>query len=448
MRQVRRASSRLPIMPPSRRSWRAASVARSSGLSDREHVLERGLAGGEHAPGDAAAGRRQPERDRAPVGRADAALDEPGGDQAVDQPDRARVGQAEHAAQRVDRLAGEVAVERHERGRRGRAERGGALGLLADAAGDGERERAEDVRLMTRLTASPSLYEPLTYPTLSACRNTRHRGTRRRPARPPASPSRRRSPARPQARRPACPNCGEESATWRAQCPACNKRYDRRLPWLSDRARWVLGIVGAIAAIAALWAILPGRLRRQATERREGRPRGAAARRGRARAADPRAAPGPRPRARPRALPADAPAAERLAQRRALVGQTEAAILAEARKRIATGELDGPVAKVNCGPLVRTPDNARDENDLSKRLGRYDCVAVKRDVVDADGKVVGPRPPVRGDDRLRAPDLGPVQGQQGPGRARQAAGEGAARPSCVGAGGQQAVGNGYAAPDS
>src|SRR4051812_50008002 len=65
-----------------------------------------------------------------------------------------------------------------------------------------------------------------------------------------------RGPEGPPLRR--CPNCGEEATTWRAQCPACNKRYDRRLPWLSDPARWALGVAGAIVAIAALALTLPG----------------------------------------------------------------------------------------------------------------------------------------------------------------------------------------------
>jgi len=246
-----------------------------------------------------------------------------------------------------------------------------------------------------------------------------------------------------------CPNCGAEEATWRAQCPACNKRYDRRLPWLSDRARWALGTVGAIAAIAALWAILPGvfdakkekdaqaareQAQRVATERarliREQRPV-----RGRARGL-------------PR-LPADASAAQRLAQRRELVDQTEAAILTEARKRIAAGEMDGPVAKVSCGPLVRTPDNARDEDDLSKRLGRYDCVAVKRDVVDGNGKVVG----LLGHPFVATIDFGRrswvlCKDNKVPGERGKPLATVRLDPSCLGAQGQKVVGNGYAAPDS
>jgi hypothetical protein len=256
-----------------------------------------------------------------------------------------------------------------------------------------------------------------------------------------------RGPDGPPVRR--CPNCGEESATWRAQCPACNKRYDRRLPWLSDRARWALGAVGALAAIGALILILPGvfsaRDEHNAQLAREQAKRVAAERarliheqrpiRGRAHDLP--------------ALAANAPAADRLAQRRALLGQAEAAILTEARHRVSTGELDGPVRDVNCGPLVRTPNNARDENDLSKRLGRYDCVAVKRNVVDADGKVVGflGHPFVATLDFTKRSWVfckdNKVPGERGKPLAKVRL-----DPSCVGAEGQAVVGNGYAAPDS
>jgi len=55
---------------------------------------------------------------------------------------------------------------------------------------------------------------------------------------------------------------------------------------------------------------------------------------------------------------------------------------------VKTGELDGPVKSVTCDPLIRNPGNVGEEEDLSNRRGRYDCVAVKRDVVK-HGKVVG-----------------------------------------------------------
>jgi hypothetical protein len=45
------------------------------------------------------------------------------------------------------------------------------------------------------------------------------------------------------------------------------------------------------------------------------------------------------------------------------------------------------VKSVTCGPLIRTVNNADEADDLSKPRGRYDCVAVKREVT-RDGKVV------------------------------------------------------------
>jgi hypothetical protein len=224
----------------------------------------------------------------------------------------------------------------------------------------------------------------------------------------------------------ACPNCGVESATWRAQCPACNKRYDRRLPWLSDRMRWVLGVAGAIGAIVALILILPGVFSaKQAKDREAAQAQAQLVAKERARLIREQ-----RP-VRGRAhglskLPSSAPAAERLAQRKALVGQAEAAILTEARKRVAAGELDGPIRNVVCDPLVRAPGNPRDENDLSKRLGRPFVTTVDFSklswVLCKDNKVPGERGKPLATARLD--------------------------PSCVGAEGQKVVGNGYAAPDS
>jgi hypothetical protein len=77
---------------------------------------------------------------------------------------------------------------------------------------------------------------------------------------------------------------------------------------------------------------------------------------------------------------------ERLAARRALVRDAERAITRDARARVASGALAGGLPRTTeCGPLRR--DLPRDELDLSKPIGRYDCVAVTQDVIQ-DGKVV------------------------------------------------------------
>jgi hypothetical protein len=78
--------------------------------------------------------------------------------------------------------------------------------------------------------------------------------------------------------------------------------------------------------------------------------------------------------------------AARLAARRALVRDAERAITRDARARVASRALSaGLVRTTECGPIRR--DLPRDELDLSKSIGRYDCVAVTQDVVQ-DGKVV------------------------------------------------------------
>ena len=82
-----------------------------------------------------------------------------------------------------------------------------------------------------------------------------------------------------------------------------------------------------------------------------------------------------------------ASASEQRAARHQLVLAFEGAILADARHRIQTGELDGPVSRVTCSPLNRSTA-LNEETDLSKPHARFDCVAVKRDVIK-EGKVVG-----------------------------------------------------------
>jgi hypothetical protein len=89
---------------------------------------------------------------------------------------------------------------------------------------------------------------------------------------------------------------------------------------------------------------------------------------------------------------ADAPVQARLRARRAAVAAFEAAITRDARTRFA-GRPEGRVRETLCGPLVRVTYgtrlvNAGEERDLGVRIGRYDCVAVLRDVVQ-DGRVVG-----------------------------------------------------------
>lgn len=85
---------------------------------------------------------------------------------------------------------------------------------------------------------------------------------------------------------------------------------------------------------------------------------------------------------------ADATNAELLKARKALVSAVETRITADARARATTGELDGPIASTFCGPILKSKTAIPDDRVLSKHIGRYDCVAIKKHVTTADNKKV------------------------------------------------------------
>jgi hypothetical protein len=87
--------------------------------------------------------------------------------------------------------------------------------------------------------------------------------------------------------------------------------------------------------------------------------------------------------------PAGASDAERRAARATLVRRVEARITQDARARARTGEVKGPIRDSECGPFLRAPDAVPDDRVLAKRIGRYDCVAVKDDIRGGDGRAVG-----------------------------------------------------------
>jgi hypothetical protein len=73
--------------------------------------------------------------------------------------------------------------------------------------------------------------------------------------------------------------------------------------------------------------------------------------------------------------PARAVPAERLAARTRVVRDLSGAIVADARSRVERGELDGRIRRAACEPFPRTLGRAPEE-DLSRRRGRYSCIAV------------------------------------------------------------------------
>ena len=168
--------------------------------------------------------------------------------------------------------------------------------------------------------------------------------------------------------------------------PPGRRRPDRYepLPGIAQVPGWVwrrtgrglrLAALGALVlAIAVMAALLPGIIEskeeRAELERRERAERRAQLVR--------RLEAEQRPRFRrsasvaaPRAGPA-----ERLGARAALIEELSGEILADARARARLGQLDGPIRRVDCEPFPRTVDGVGADQDLTRRRGRYACVAV------------------------------------------------------------------------
>jgi hypothetical protein len=185
-----------------------------------------------------------------------------------------------------------------------------------------------------------------------------------------------------------CPHCGfvEESA--RERCSHCGRSVLIRAPRLQGRRRatvlWGGGAVALLVLAVVIVVVLNAKADRDARQR----------------AADARAAQAERVRltklqAPHRGAATDlrprrgATEGERLAARGELVRRVEASITRDARARARTGELAGPISGSECGPFLRAPDAVPDDRVLAKRVGRYDCVAIKDDIKGASGGSVG-----------------------------------------------------------
>ena len=84
----------------------------------------------------------------------------------------------------------------------------------------------------------------------------------------------------------------------------------------------------------------------------------------------------PRLRRSTSVAPPGAAADEQLEARSALMDGLNAEMLADARARVRRGDLDGPIRRVECEPFPRSVDAVGADQDLSRRQGRYACVAV------------------------------------------------------------------------
>jgi hypothetical protein len=183
-----------------------------------------------------------------------------------------------------------------------------------------------------------------------------------------------------------CPHCGREGRTRYERCPHCQRSYyvasrrqRRRRGMIAGGVLAVVLVLGGIGAVVALHD-RDDRVARQHAEQ----DRRIAALRARLKviqAPHRDAAPALKP-------PAGATRAQRLKARRALVSAVETRITADARARAARGELDGPISSTFCGPILKSKTAIPDDRVLSKRIGRYDCVAIKKHVTTADDEKV------------------------------------------------------------
>lgn len=87
--------------------------------------------------------------------------------------------------------------------------------------------------------------------------------------------------------------------------------------------------------------------------------------------------------------PAGAGAGEQRAARAALMGDLEGAILADARRRVRGGALKGPIRRVACEPFPRPVDGTGADRDLSRRRGRFSCLAVTAEFKRSESSVGG-----------------------------------------------------------
>jgi hypothetical protein len=183
-----------------------------------------------------------------------------------------------------------------------------------------------------------------------------------------------------------CPSCGREAQTRNERCPYCQTSYYAATR-TERRRRWLIGatIAAVLITVLAVIAVIArsDRSERDAATKTEQTRRVAALRIRIAHQQAPH-----RGAARDLKPPASATDPQLLVARKALVGAVERQITNDARARVETGELTGPFSHTTCGPILKSKAAIPDDRVLSKSIGRYDCVAVKRDVTLHPGQKV------------------------------------------------------------
>lgn len=181
-----------------------------------------------------------------------------------------------------------------------------------------------------------------------------------------------------------CPHCGHQEDSGRERCSACGRSVLVKPPRFSGRRRTAVivgGVLGAIAVVAVAGILLTSISSSNDRRAAQAGAKVAAAERVRLKriqAPHRGAAVDLRP-------PAGASDAQRRAARAALRARAEAAITADAQARVKRGELDGPIGRTACGTLLRDPRAVPDDRVLTKAIGRYDCIAIKRAIGGGGG---------------------------------------------------------------
>jgi hypothetical protein len=171
------------------------------------------------------------------------------------------------------------------------------------------------------------------------------------------------------------PDVGQNASS----VPTQNRQPDRYepLPGIIDLPAWLwrrmpaaakLGLVAALVALVVVALLIGPGIRQSKSERaraeQQQRLRARAAREAQIRREQ-----------RPRF--ADGPAATSgVAARRRLLDVASASVLADARRRVAAGQLSGPIRSIDCEPFPRNVAGIGAEDSTDQRFGRYACLAV------------------------------------------------------------------------
>ncbi len=179
-----------------------------------------------------------------------------------------------------------------------------------------------------------------------------------------------------------CPGCGHVQSGSGRLCERCGADLTAPPPKPRPWGKIALGALVVLILAAASYPLFAA-LRDDAGEERTAADRRQVALEERERARLRRES---RPVAR--TGPAAAPGADPLAHRAALVGWAERRITADARRRVADGELRGRFLGTACTPFPNTEGRRTAERAPTLTVGRYDCVAYtsKFELPEVSGK--------------------------------------------------------------